>query len=100
MYVKGIWQYKLSLSDLKVKMIYKLPLQLFRILLGFRNRSTYFDQNQRACIPPSWICIRYACVTSRVKRAKFLSANHMFITIKLDFPSSVVLLVLPKYFNI
>jgi hypothetical protein len=25
-------------------MIYKLPLQLFRILLSFRNKSTYFDQ--------------------------------------------------------
>ena len=30
------------------KMIYKLPLQLFRILLGFRNKSTYFDQKRRA----------------------------------------------------
>ena len=30
------------------KMIYKLPLQLFHILLGFRNKSTYFDQKQRA----------------------------------------------------
>ena len=29
-------------------MIYKLPLQLFRILLRFRNKSTYFDQKQRA----------------------------------------------------
>jgi hypothetical protein len=29
-------------------MIYKLPLQLFRVLLGFRNKSTYFDQKQRA----------------------------------------------------
>jgi hypothetical protein len=29
-------------------MIYKLPLQLFRILLGFRNKSTYYDQKQRA----------------------------------------------------
>ena len=29
-------------------MIYKLPSQLFRILLGFRNKSTYFDQKQRA----------------------------------------------------
>jgi hypothetical protein len=48
--IKGIWQYKLSLSYLKkaFKMIYKLLLQLFRILLGFRNKSTYFDQKQRA----------------------------------------------------
>jgi hypothetical protein len=29
-------------------MIYELILQLFRILLGFRNKSTYFDQKQRA----------------------------------------------------
>jgi hypothetical protein len=29
-------------------MIHKLPLQLFRILLDFRNKSTYFDQKQRA----------------------------------------------------
>jgi hypothetical protein len=29
-------------------MIYKLPLQLFRILLGFRNKSTFFYQKQRA----------------------------------------------------
>jgi hypothetical protein len=29
-------------------MIYKLPSQLFRILLGLRNKSTYFDQKQRA----------------------------------------------------
>jgi hypothetical protein len=29
-------------------MIYNLPLQLFRMLLGFRNKSTYFDQKQRA----------------------------------------------------
>jgi hypothetical protein len=49
-------------------MIYKLPLQLFRILLGFRNKSTYFDQKQRAF----WICIRYAYVTSRVKSEIFI----------------------------
>jgi hypothetical protein len=48
------------------KMIYKRPLQLFRILLGFRNKSTYFDQKQRAFqFPPSWICIRYAYVLSK-----------------------------------
>ena len=29
-------------------MIYKFHLQLFRILLGFLYRSTYFDQKQRA----------------------------------------------------
>jgi hypothetical protein len=52
-------------------MIYKLPLQLFRMLLGFRNKSTYFDQ-KAACILPSWICIRYAYVTSRVKSEIFI----------------------------
>jgi hypothetical protein len=29
-------------------MIYKLALKLFRILLGFRKKLTYFDQKQRA----------------------------------------------------
>jgi hypothetical protein len=62
-------------------MIYKLPLQLFRFLPGFRNKSTYFDQTQRSTnrdlcqqgsIPPSWICIRYAYVTSRVKSEIFI----------------------------
>ena len=28
--------------------MYKLPLQLFLILIGFRNKSSYFDQKQRA----------------------------------------------------
>jgi hypothetical protein len=49
--LKGIlWQYKLSLSYLKktFRMTYKLPLQLFRISLGFLNKLTCFDQKQRA----------------------------------------------------
>ena len=29
-------------------MICKLVLQLFRILLGFQNKTTYFDKKQRA----------------------------------------------------
>jgi hypothetical protein len=48
-------------------MIYKLPLQLFRILLGFRNKSTYFDQKLRA-----FRHLGYACVTSRVKSEIFI----------------------------
>ena len=48
-------------------MIYKLPLQLFRILLGFRNKSTYFDQIKNsvhfAILDMHSICN----VTSRVK---------------------------------
>jgi hypothetical protein len=52
-------------------MISKLSLQLFRILLGFRNKLTYFVQKQRA-FPQSWICIRYAYVTSRVKSEIFI----------------------------
>ena len=49
--LKGIWQYKLSyfvLFERTFKIIHKLSLQIFRILLGFRNKSTYFDQKQRA----------------------------------------------------
>jgi hypothetical protein len=56
-------------------MIYKFSLQLFRILLGFRNKSksTYFYQNQRAFRQP-WmhIHIRYAYVTSKVKSEIFI----------------------------
>jgi hypothetical protein len=42
------WSIKFVLYERTFKMIYKLPLQIFRILLGFRNKSTYFDQKQRA----------------------------------------------------
>jgi hypothetical protein len=47
-------------------MIYKLILQLFRILLGFRNKSTYFDQKQRA-----FRHLGYD-VTNRVKSESFI----------------------------
>jgi hypothetical protein len=36
-------------------------------LLGFRNKSTYFDQKLRAFRHLGYACIRYAYVTSRVK---------------------------------
>ena len=36
------------LFERTLKIIYKLTLQLFRSMLGFRNKSTYFDQKQRA----------------------------------------------------
>ena len=54
--IKGIWQYKLSLSYLKkaFKMIYKLLLQLFRILLGFRNNIHLMyalEGNSEFCFP-------------------------------------------------
>jgi hypothetical protein len=39
---------KFVLFERTFQMIYKCPLQIFRILLGFRNKSTYFDQKQRA----------------------------------------------------
>jgi hypothetical protein len=39
---------KFVLFERTFKMLYKLSLQLFRMLLGFRNKSTYFDQKQRA----------------------------------------------------
>jgi hypothetical protein len=48
-------------------MIYKLPLQLFRISLGFRNKSTYFDQKQRP-----FRHLGYTYVTSRVKHEIFI----------------------------
>ena len=41
-------QIQFLLFERTFKIISKLPLQLFRILLGFRNKSTYFDQKQRA----------------------------------------------------
>ena len=49
-------------------MIYKLRLQLFRILLGFQtDKSTYFDQKRRA-----FRHLGYAYVTSRVKSEIFI----------------------------
>jgi hypothetical protein len=55
-------------------MIYKLPLQLFRILLGFRNKSTYFNQKQRAFrhLGYAFDMHYYSSVTSRVKSEIFI----------------------------
>jgi hypothetical protein len=79
--IKGIWQYKLSLSYLKghlklyINFLYNysvscLAFEINRLILTLKA----------ACIPPSWICIRYAYVTSRVK-AKFCLANLMSLSI-------------------
>ena len=48
-------------------MIYKLPLQLVRIMLVFLNKSTCFDQKQRTVRH-----LGYAYVTSRVKSETFI----------------------------
>ena len=54
-----------------LKLYHKLTLQLFRILLGFRNKSTYLDQKQRAIrhLDMHSICIRH---TYRVKSEIFI----------------------------
>ena len=68
---------KFVLFERTFKMIYKLPLQLFRILLGFRNKSTYFDQKKRAFRHLRYafdsICIRH----KSGKKRNFYLANHM-----------------------
>jgi hypothetical protein len=78
---------KFVLFERTFKMIYKLPLQLFRILLGFRNKSTYFDQKQRAF---RHLGYAFDMPTSQVGyKAKFLSCKpHVIINMKLDFPKS------------
>ena len=63
-------------------MIYKLPLQLFRVLLGFRNKSTYFDQKQRAFRHLGYAIDMH---TSQVgfKKRNFYLANHMHVIINI-----------------
>jgi hypothetical protein len=69
-------------------MIYKLPLQLFRILLEFRNKSTYFDQKQCAFRHLGYAFNRYAYVSSWVKSEFFVLQPHFIMNMKLDFRKS------------
>jgi hypothetical protein len=55
-------------------MIYKFALQLFRILLGLPNKSTYFDQKQRAFR-------HFGCALD-------MHTSQVIINMKLDFPKS------------
>ena len=68
---KGIWQYKLSLSCLK-----EHPKLYINFVYNHSVSCLVFETNlywsKAACIPPSWICIRYAYVTSRVKSEIFI----------------------------
>ena len=70
-------------------MIYKLPLQLFRILLGFRNKSTFFyhDQKQRAFHHLGYTLDMH---TLRVKSEICIlqTTCHVIVNMKLDFPKS------------
>jgi hypothetical protein len=72
--IKGIWQYKLSLSYLK---------ELFRILLGLRNKSTYLVQKQRAFRHLGYAFDTHIYVTSRVKSEIFIlqtTSNYQYET--------------------
>jgi hypothetical protein len=85
---KEIWQYILNLSYLKerLKWYINFPYNYSVSCLVFEiNRLILIKSS---FIPPSWICIRCAYVTSRVK-AKVLSCKqHVIINycMKLDFP--------------